>query len=99
MMALKIYRRVLEADKGPGGTELRTSADVCWLSCVFYTTAYVEDIRVTPGSAEHITHPEPGRDYSEIVRPEFQAMYGGGGARPAAAAPAEVPADATLEQE
>ena len=51
-----------------------------------------------PGSAEHITHPEPGRDYSIIVRPEFQERYGAGeGAMPDV--PVELPPDATTDQE
>ena len=115
MMCLKIYRQVLEADKGPGGKELRTNEDSCWLSCVFYTTAYVEDVRVTPGSAENITYPEPGRDYSIILRDDFGSSSGNGAAEPngtdgaddddATVAPAEdapaedAPADATLDQE
>lgn len=99
MMALKIFRRVMEADKGPGGTELRTSEDACWLSCVYYTTAYVEDVRVTPGSAENITYPEPGRDYSIIIREDL-------GGPPKEDEPEKPdtstdmpPADATLDQE
>ena len=111
MMCLKIYRQVLEADKGPGGKELRTNEDSCWLSCVFYTTAYVEDVRVTPGSAENITYPEPGRDYSIIVRDDLQeggaaasngngeAGGNGAAAEPAAEPMEDPPADATLDQE
>ena len=117
IMALKIYRQILEADKGPGGSDYRTAnaEDQCWLKCVEYTTAYVEDVRVTPGSAENITEPEPGRDYSIILRDDFGSSGGNGAAEPngtngaddddATVAPAEdapaedAPADATLDQE
>lgn len=71
IMALRIYKQVLEADKGPGGTELRTSEDACWNSCVNYTSAYVDDVRVQIGSAEGITAPEPGRDYAKVLREDF----------------------------
>ena len=71
LSAIAVYEQVMDADKGPGGTKLRTSEDACWAKCVNYTTAYVEDVRVTPGSAEGVADPQPGRDYAKVLREDF----------------------------